>query len=165
MPPVRAGRFERDHQVEPTNALGCLTLTLALTLVLTLALTLALTHQVGPIDTLGLPYPNPNPNPDHLQQGGALGRREREVEEAHDAIHLRRQAAHEVLIVHLVRVGVRVKVSVRVSVRVGGARRWRNRRLWRRLPEAPCAATCCLGGGGAPLKCGAQPARASRSLG
>jgi hypothetical protein len=71
---------------------------------------------------------------------------------------LRRQAAHEVLIVDLARVRVRVRVRVR------GARRRRSRRLWRGLPEAPCAATCCLGGGGAPLERGAQPARASRSL-
>jgi len=99
---------------------------------------------------------------DRLQQGGALGGREREVEEAHDAIHLRRQAAHEVLIVDLVR--VRVRVRVRARVRVRGARRRRNQRLWRGLPEAQCAATCCLSGGGAPLECGAQPARASRSL-
>ena len=97
---------------------------------------------------------------DRLQQGGALGGREREVEEAHDAIHLRRQAAHEVLIVDLVRVRARVRARVRVS----GARRRRNQRLWRGLREAPCAATCCLGGGDAPLERGAQPARALRSL-
>ena len=57
---------------------------------------------------------------DRLQQGGALGGREREVEEAHDAIHLRRQAAHEVLIVDLVRVRVRVRARVGLGVLGGG---------------------------------------------
>ena len=115
-----------------------LTLTVALALALTLTLTLTLTHQVGPINTLGLPNPNPNPTPDRLQQGGALGGREREVEEAHDAVHLRRQAAHEVLIVDLVRVRVRVRVRARVRVRgrvTRAPRSGRTASAWRSCPR------------------------------